>query len=189
MSQTAEAKRVVQRILRVNHAGEHGAISIYSQQASEARRRFDDLSPWISETLDHEIRHRKIFLDLMPARGAKPCRLMFVWRYGGSLLGWITARLGRNGVLICTAAVEQTVHRHLDDQINYLRELDPELVAAIKDVQQEENAHLSFARQNMRQGVVAPVVFAAVTVATELLILISTRGDSFSLARKLRAAR
>lgn len=188
MSQQPETERIIRRILRVNHAGEHGAISIYSQQASEARKQYDDLSPWISETLDHEIRHRTIFHNLMPARGAKPCRLMFVWQYGGAFLGWITAQLGRNSVLICTAAVEQTVHRHLDDQINYLRLRDPELAAAIEEVQREENAHLSYARQNMRGGILAPLVFGAVTVATELLILISTRGDSFSLTRKLRAA-
>lgn len=188
MSQTDEARRIIRRILRVNHAGEHGAISIYTRQASAAAKRFDDLSPWISETLEHEVRHRTIFFDLMPARGAKPCRLMFIWRYGGTLLGWITARLGRNGVLVCTAAVEQTVHRHLDDQIRYLRRLDPKLAAAIENVQKEENAHLSYARQNMRGGALTPVIFGVVTVATELLILISTRGDSFSLGRTLRAA-
>lgn len=78
--------RLIPRILRVNHAGEHGAVAIYSAQLAHARRAHPDLAPWLSETLAHEQTHRTRFREAMPSRAAKPCRMMFVWSFGGAAL-------------------------------------------------------------------------------------------------------
>lgn len=103
---------VVARILRVNHGGEYGAIRIYRSQIAIARWRCPELLPFLTETLAHEQTHIAQFRGLMPARASKPCRMMWLWGVGGLILGGVTALLGRQGVLICTEAVERTVHRH-----------------------------------------------------------------------------
>jgi ubiquinone biosynthesis monooxygenase Coq7 len=177
----------VRRILRVNHAGEHGAIAIYRRQINAARKRFPDLLPWLEETLKHELQHRDRFRAMMPSRAAKPCRAMAVWTIGGALLGSCTSALGRFGVIVCTAAVERTVHRHLVQQIAYLDERDPELAALIRDIQDEEDAHLAFAEANHdNRALPARLISVIVAATTELLIWISTRGDSTKLAKLIR---
>src|SRR5688572_26382693 len=105
----------IKRIVRVNHAGEYGAIRIYSAQIAIARRLWPDLVPALQEMLADEVRHCDKFHAAMPARQSRPCRIMQFWSFGGWALGTITALLGRNTIWICTAAVEEAVHRHLDE--------------------------------------------------------------------------
>ena len=176
--------RIIRRLLRVNHSGEHGAVAIYSSQINRARKYYSDILPWLEETLKHELRHREAFLAAMPARGAKPCRAMFVWRSGGAVLGAITAMFGRDGVMVCTAAVERTVHRHLVEQIEYLDKTDQELADLVRDILREENEHLEMAeRHHDPNRITARWLASVVAGATEMLIFLSTRGDS----RKLQA--
>lgn len=179
---------LIRRILRVNHAGEHGAVSIYTAQLSRARRAFPDLAPWLEETLSHEQVHRARFREAMPARAAKPCRLLSIWSIGGAMLGALTAALGRDGVLICTAAVERTVHRHLVEQIAFLDRADPALAGITRDILAEEDSHLRHAETHQHErGIVAGIIHVVVSLATECLILISTRGDSLRLHRDMAA--
>jgi len=110
-------KRTTARILTVNHAGEAGAIRIYQAQIFVCRRLHRDLVPFLEETLAHEIEHKTLFRDAMPSRGARPCRTLWLWGLGGWILGFVTAELGKNMVWICTEAVEETVHKHLEDQL------------------------------------------------------------------------
>ena len=95
MNTISNQRRIVQRILRVNHAGEQGAVSIYGAQIALAKVRYPDLLPWLEETLGHEKRHRSTFLNLMPARGTTPCPVALIWSVGGAVLGLLTALLGR----------------------------------------------------------------------------------------------
>ncbi|MDP3803046.1 demethoxyubiquinone hydroxylase family protein [Brevundimonas sp.] len=175
---------IAARILRVNHGGEHGAISIYSAQILAARLRAPDLLPFLREALAHERSHRVRFRSLMPARAAKPCRMMWIWGVGGGLLGLLTGLLGREAILACTEAVEGTVHRHLNDQIRWAAGRDEGLRAVIQDIRIEELAHLGYAvDQRTRPGF--GWLDRLVSGATEALIWISTRGDSVRLAREL----
>ncbi len=181
--------RLIRRLLRVNHAGEHGAVFIYSAQLARARRAFPDLAPWLEETLGHELRHRARFRDAMPARGAKPCRMMFVWSFGGAMLGAITALLGRTGVYVCTAAVERTVHRHLIEQAAFLDRNDAELAALVRDILVEEDAHLAAAETGHDASKMLPRALSMLVAgATETLIFLSTRGDSLRLKRAIAGA-
>jgi ubiquinone biosynthesis monooxygenase Coq7 len=156
---------------------------------SIARWRCPDLTPFLRETLAHEEEHAARFRALMPDRASRPCRMMWLWGVGGLLLGGLTALLGRRGVLVCTEAVERTVHRHLDDQIRFLTGRDPELANAIAEIQQQELEHLEFASSRLdRPTVISRTLEVGISVATEVLIWLSTRGDSLRLARELRAA-
>lgn len=175
---------VAARILRVNHGGEHGAIHIYSAQIAAARLRAPDLLPFLREAREHERAHRSRFRALMPTREAKPCRLMWIWAVGGALLGLITGLLGREAILACTEAVEETVHRHLDDQIRWAAGRDEGLRQVIEDIRVEELAHIRHAADN-RTGAGFVWLERIISSATEWLIWLSTRGDSTRLARQL----
>ena len=175
---------IAARILRVNHGGEHGAISIYSVQIIAARLRAPDLLPFLREALEHERTHRRRFRALMPTREAKPCRMMWIWGVGGAVLGLLTGLLGREAILACTEAVEKTVHRHLDDQIRWAAGRDEDMRRVIEDIRIEETAHIDWAVEH-RAGRGFRWLERLISIATEGLIRISTRGDSVRLAREL----
>ncbi len=180
-------QRSIERVLRVNHAGEHGAIQIYQAQLAFARRFIRDLTPFLEDTLAHEQRHERVFRDAMPLRGAKPCRLMFLWAIGGRVLGAGSALFGRWGVMVCTAAVERTVHRHLDDQIAFLESRDLELRDAIVGIRREELQHLDHAERAHDAGTFAARLFSSlISLVAEALIWATTRGESLAMARTVR---
>ena len=135
----------IRRILKVNHAGEHGAIRIYRAQIAVARWCYPELVPVLSQMLGHEIEHHRVFLDAMPSRAARPCRVMALWSLGGSVLDFVTALLGRQAIWTCTAAVESAVHRHLDDQIVFLEQRDPGLHEALQEITSYVTLVASFA--------------------------------------------
>jgi ubiquinone biosynthesis monooxygenase Coq7 len=183
-------QRTIARILKVNHAGEYGAIRIYRAQIWVARRLYPDVVPFLEETLGHEIEHCALFRGAMPARAAKPCRVMSLWGNGGLVLGFLTALMGRQGIWICTEAVEATVHRHLDDQMFFLRGRDPQLVELIASIQHEEEHHLNYAAARIvSRGMGARLLGRIIAAATETVIWLSTWGDSTRMARDLAAAK
>jgi ubiquinone biosynthesis monooxygenase Coq7 len=176
----------ITRILKVNHAGEHGAIRIYRAQLWLARRLYPDIVGSLEETLSHEVQHCSLFRNAMRLRNAGPCCAMILWGNGGFVLGLMTALLGRTGVWICTAAVEATVHRHLDEQLHFLVDKDPELHGLISAIQEQELMHLRHAEQRiMVKSEWVGALSAVIATATEVLIWLSTRGDSTRLRSAL----
>ena len=93
--------------------------------------------------------------------------------------------MGENAVMACTKAVERTVHRHLDDQIRFLRGRDEDLRDLIAHIQSEEAAHLAYAEAHMRKSAAARLIEALVVSATESVIWLSTQGDVGRMARAL----
>jgi 3-demethoxyubiquinol 3-hydroxylase len=186
----ARNRRTIARILKVNHAGEYGAIRIYRAQIWLARRLYPDVVPFLEETLSHEVGHCAMFENAMPERAARPCRAAFLWGNGGLVLGFLTALIGREGIWVCTAAVEGTVHKHLDDQLFFLRDKDPALHSLIAAIQDEELHHLNYAAERIvsRSWWVRPLS-AFIGAATEMVIWLSTWGDSTKMARELAAAK
>ena len=179
----------IRRIVKVNHAGEHGAIQIYSAQILIARWIYPDIVATLSEMLGHEIEHRAKFRAAMPARLARPCRIMSLWSIGGWMLGFFTALIGRRSIWVCTAAVEETVHHHLDDQLYFLTERDPALHAIISEIRIEEQAHLAHAQSHVQSlGPAARALTRTISLATDVLIWLSTWGDSVRMSAELRTA-
>lgn len=177
----------VRSVLRVNYAGEYGAVRIYQAQLSLARVLARDIVPFLEETLAHEIAHRNRFRELMGPRNVRPCAAMPLWGIGGFALGLITGVLGRNAILVCTEAVERTVHHHLDDQLRALGASDPEVSNAICEIQIEEVGHLEFAERGLTtEDPVARIVRPIVAGATALLIWLSTYGEALILRSILR---
>ncbi len=178
----AQDQKTVRRILKVNHAGEYGAIRIYKAQLWLARRFYPDIVPFLQETLGHEINHCTLFYNAMPERQTRPCRVMSLWGNGGYVLGFVTALMGRQAIWLCTSAVEDTVHKHLEDQLRFLAGKDDALVALIESIKAEELHHLDHANEQITSnGVWARVLRFAIAMATEALIALSTWGDSLRM--------
>jgi ubiquinone biosynthesis monooxygenase Coq7 len=180
----------IRRIVKVNHAGEYGAIRIYAAQIAVARRLCPEEVPALAEMREHEKEHCAAFAGAMLIRQSRSCRVMSLWSRGGWLLGFLTALLGRQGIWACTAAVEATVHRHLDDQLHFLAQRDLELYGIIISIREEELAHLRHAEAQL----IAPNAFQGILRRligniTDGLIWLSTWGDSQRMARDLRLYR
>jgi ubiquinone biosynthesis monooxygenase Coq7 len=195
VSRTAAARlvardaRAIARIVKVNHAGEFGAIRIYAAQIVVAARFCPDVVPALSRMLAHEREHCAAFQAAMPARDARPCRIMKLWSCGGWLLGFLMALLGRQGIWACTAAVEAAVHRHLDDQLRFLAERDRQLHWIIALIREEELSHLRHAENNLRSpGPLLKSLRITISRITDALIFLSTWGDSRRMSRDLQSA-
>jgi 3-demethoxyubiquinol 3-hydroxylase len=178
--------RTVARILKVNHAGEFGAIRIYRAQLWYAQKTGSDLVAFLAETLSHEIEHCRKFLEAMPSRGTRPCNAMPLWGIGGSVLGLVTSLMGRNAVMVCTEAVEETVHRHLNEQMHYLADRDEDLRQMIAGIQVEEIQHLRFAQGEVRPSALNGMLKALICVSTEVVIWLSTQGAVTRMVRAIK---
>jgi ubiquinone biosynthesis monooxygenase Coq7 len=177
----------VARIVKVNHAGEYGAIRIYSAQISVSAWRYPEVVPVLAEMLEHEEKHCEAFFAAMAPRHSRPCRVMPFWSYGGWLLGFITAMFGRQAIWVCTAAVEEAVHRHLDDQLEFLTTRDTELHSIISAIRVEELSHLHHAEaQIVSTAVPYRLLRRLISVVTDALIWLSTWGDSTRVRADLR---
>lgn len=175
----AAAPLNVRRILRVNHAGEYGAIRIYQAQIVVARFIAPDLLPFLTETLSHEKEHRRRFRELMTLRSVYPCGAMPVWGIGGYAMGFVTALLGRDAILVCTESVERTVHAHLDKQLDALGTTDSEVSTVIRAIQQEELGHLDHALTNRTSNALfLRWLSRGISLATATLIWLSTYGEA-----------
>jgi 3-demethoxyubiquinol 3-hydroxylase len=176
----------VARIAKVNHAGEYGAIRIYGAQIAVSRLLWPALVPMLAELRGHEVEHCRLFRDAMTERAARPCRAMFLWSVGGGVLGAVTAMMGPRVIWACTEAVEDTVHRHLTDQLDFLKSRDPGLFALIASIRIEEEGHLKLALdQKGGSNALTRIVEAVVRVSVNGVIWLSTWGESTHMRRDL----
>lgn len=178
--------RTVSRILRVNHAGEYGAVRIYGAQIAVARRLRPSLLPFLEETIAHERRHAALFRELMWPRGTRPCCVLPLWGLGGTALGLFTALAGTNAIMVCTEAVERAVHAHLNAQLVFLGVRDPMLSDAVRAVRDEEAGHHGHAHAARTAfGPAARLLDAFIAGTTTVLIWCSTYGALSRMRRKL----
>lgn len=166
----------VARILRVDHAGEKGAIRIYQAQIRVARLLWPACVPALEEMLVHEQKHFAIFENELRQRGIRHCHALALWGLGGMLLGVVTALLGPRAIWSCTAAVESTVYQHLQEQIDFLREHDPVALQAVLQIEADEKSHRdhALASGGSYAGMNRPVWWL-VSAATTLAISLSER--------------
>lgn len=127
-------------MLRVNQAGEFGATRIYAGQMAVMGDRHP-LARAIAGMAAQEERHRQHFDAMMTRRGVRPTLLAPLWDRAGFALGAVTAALGPEAAMACTAAIETEIDRHYSQQLEELGDSDPELAEAIADFQAEEVEH------------------------------------------------
>ena len=175
------------RILRVNHAGERGAIAIYQAQLLFDHFWPDETCRFLRHALQHEREHADKFRTAMSQRNVSPCRGTFLWVVGGYVLGMVSALGGLRGVMACTAAIERAVHGHLHEQIAYLRGRDDALADVIANIQSEEIAHMEMGEAGYDPNCTSARLFTGVVSGvTEALIWLATFGDSTRLRAALR---
>ena len=134
-------------ILRVDHAGELGAVHIYQGQravlgAAKGRER---IAAQLEEMEGHEAVHLARFDALLNERKVRPTLMTPVWRVAGFALGAGTALMGAKAAHACTEAVESVIEQHYAGQIAELSEQEPELAAQLSQFRDEELAHRDLA--------------------------------------------
>jgi len=132
--------QLIDRILRVDHAGEYGAIRIYAGQLAV----LGDNHP-MSDTIRHmeeqEQVHLVRFNELIRERGARPTLLNPLWHAAGFVLGAGTALLGEKAAMTCTEAVEEVIDEHYAAQIELLGDDEQDLADELEKFRQEEAEH------------------------------------------------
>jgi ubiquinone biosynthesis monooxygenase Coq7 len=135
-----DARPDVASMIRVDQAGEYGAVRIYCGQLAVFGARHP-AARIVSRMKSQEERHLKRFDDMMVERGLRPTLLQPFWHAAGYALGAATALLGPNAAMACTAAVETEIDRHYAEQRRALASDEPDLGATIADFQAEELEH------------------------------------------------
>lgn len=164
------------RIIRVNHAGEHGAIGIYTGQILVAWLTAPTMVAELREFRSHEQRHRAIFGAELARRRRPRCRSYWLCGIGGLVLGAITGVLGGSAIAATTTAVESVVLRHLEHQVAVLHGHDPAAVSAISSVVAEEQQHHDQALGHAIASAFWPrVITPIVSASTEAVIWLGMR--------------
>lgn len=158
------------RILKVNHAGENGAVHIYLAQAAVARLTAPGLVEELREFRSHEERHRAIFWAELQRRGRPRCRSYWLCALGGFALGLVTGLLGRAAIAATTVAVERVVLRHLKAQITQLQASDAAAVQAIEAIVDDEQRHHDELAAQARGGLWVRLLEPVVVASTETVI-------------------
>ncbi len=134
-------------ILRVDHAGELGAVHIYRGQRAvlaEAPGR-ERIAGQLAELEAHEAEHLARFDRLLTEQRVRPTALAPLWRMAGFALGAGTALLGEKAAHACTEAVETVIEQHYAGQIAEIGEREPALAAELARFRDEELAHRDLA--------------------------------------------
>ncbi len=130
------------KILKVNHAGEFGAESIYRAQIMVSKILHKDYVPLLTGFLEDEKRHSKVFWTEIQRRNGIKCKSYWLCGLGGWFMGLISALLGKKGIMACTWAVESVVTEHLKNQLAYLAEKnDTAAYEAVNSILQDEEHH------------------------------------------------
>lgn len=165
----------VERIIRVDHAGECGAISIYKSQRFVANLLYKDIVAQLDEMLVHEKEHFDTFNSWLKSNNVRHCYALWLWSLGGYVLGFFTALLGRKAIWVCTDAVESTVLHHLDWQLNYLEQHDQSAYTAVLSIKADEEQHQNLGLLNGSNSIIYFPIKFVVKYSTKFAIWLSTK--------------
>jgi ubiquinone biosynthesis monooxygenase Coq7 len=130
----------IDSMIRVDQAGEYGATRIYAGQLAVMGDR-TPAARAIAGMANQEERHRKFFDAMVARRRVRPTVLQPFWNVAGFALGAVTAALGPEAAMACTAAIETEIDLHYQEQLEQLGEDDPELSHAVAEFRAEEIEH------------------------------------------------
>ena len=140
-------KKKLEEFIRVDHAGERGAIKIYEGQLLALNTIYKDesLKKTILEMREHEKEHCEFFESEIKKREIKPTKFLPLWDLLGVGLGFGTTLLGKKAAMLCTASVEEVIDKHYQDQIDQLQEDEKELRKKIIKFREDEIHHKDIA--------------------------------------------
>jgi len=173
-----EKRAMLDRFIRVDHAGEFGADRIYAGQ--HAVLKGSSVGDTIQHMWDQEKHHLETFNKLIPRHRSRPTILLPLWSVAGYALGAGTALLGKEAAMACTVAVEASITEHYNDQIRELansdKEAHKELIETITKFRDEEQEHHDIGLENDAE--LAPAYQAlsgAIKVGCKAAIWVSER--------------
>ena len=145
-----KTNKKIEEIIRVDHAGERGAVNIYDGQLMALQLLKSDpiMEAKIAEMKEHEKEHLKYFEQQLAERKVRPTLLIPLWDLLGVSLGFVTALMGKKATMLCTASVEEVIDQHYQSQIKHLEEEEKgekELLKKIKKFRQDELEHRDIA--------------------------------------------
>lgn len=168
-------RRLLERIIRVDHAGELGAVRIYQGQRAILGKNAK-LAPVLRHMEEQERRHHERFSQLIGERRVRPTILQPIWHVAGFALGAGTALLGPRAAMACTVAVEEAIDEHYQSQADALGEDEAELRETVLEFQAEEVEHRDTALAHGAQDSPAyGAITTAVKFGTKLAIWLSSR--------------
>ena len=142
-----KTRNKVEEFIRVDHAGERGAVKIYEGQllALNTLVKDDGLKKIIEEMKVHEKEHCEFFEKEIKKRNIKPTKFLPLWDLLGVGLGFGSTLLGKKAAMLCTASVEEVIDKHYLDQINQLDADEKQLKEKIIKFREDELHHKDIA--------------------------------------------
>lgn len=169
----------IKSMLRVDHAGEYGAVRIYDGQklileaagkTSAAQR--------VAHMAEQEQHHLRSFDHLLNHHQIRPTVLSPLWNAAGFSLGVVTALMGEKAAMACTEIVEEVIDDHYGEQLEALGELDDDhdLSATIRDFRADEAAHRQTALEHGATDAPAyPLMRRVIRAGCQLAIKVSEK--------------
>jgi len=171
-------KNKVEEFIRVDHAGERGAIKIYEGQllALNTFIKDDDLKKKIEEMKVHEKEHCDYFENEIKKRKIKPTKFLPLWDILGVGLGFGSAILGKKAAMLCTASVEEVIDEHYSDQINQLENDEKKLKEKIIKFREDELHHKDVAyKEGATKKGVYSILDKIIKIGSKIAINISEK--------------
>ena len=164
----------VERMIRVDHAGEYGAAQIYAGQLAVLRRSAS--APALREMAAQEQVHLDAFAELVVQRQVRPTALLPLWHVVGFALGAATAALGEHAAMACTVAIEEAIDAHYAGQIAALDDGEADLRGKIAQFRDEELHHRDVAvAHGARQAPGYRLLYSAIKTGCRIAIAASER--------------
>ena len=140
-------KNKIEEFIRVDHAGERGAIKIYEGQllALNTIVKNEELKKKIEEMQIHEREHCDYFEKEIKRRNIKPTKFLPLWDLLGVGLGFGSTLIGKKAAMLCTASVEEVIDKHYQNQIDQLKNDEKELKSKIVKFREDELHHKDIA--------------------------------------------
>ena len=141
------SKNKIEEFIRVDHAGERGAIKIYEGQllALNTFIKDENLKKTIEKMKNHEKEHLDFFNKEIKKRKIKPTKLLPLWDLLSIGLGFSSAIMGKKAAMLCTASVEEVIDKHYQNQINQLENDEKKLKKKIIKFRSDEIYHKNIA--------------------------------------------
>ena len=140
-------KKKLEEFIRVDHAGERGAIKIYEGQllALNTVYKDDQLKKMVEEMKQHEREHCDYFENEIRKRNIRPTKFLPLWDLLGVGLGFGTTLMGKKAAMLCTASVEEVIQDHYQNQIDQLEDDENNLKKKIIKFREDEMHHKNIA--------------------------------------------
>lgn len=175
MSRKDNNQALLSEMIRVDHAGEYGALRIYQGQL-DALGHDHPIAPTLQHMYDQEKHHLETFEKLVVEKQVRPTLLSPLWHVAGYCLGYATAKLGPRAAMACTVAVETVIDKHYAEQEKILEHIDPELKEIVSVFRQEEIDHKNIGIEHeAEQSPCYPILSNAIKTASKLAIWLSKR--------------